>query len=70
MRRPKYTTTKLTTGAGSSTVTASTQSTFTMMATEKIRVKTVSVEYITPGPSAMRTALRSLVARAMRSPTR
>ena len=33
-------------------------------------LRPVSSEYIKPGPSIMRTALRSLVARAMMSPVR
>ena len=40
----------------------------TAMASTKVRL--VSVQYITPGPSIMRTAFRSLVARAMMSPVR
>ena len=37
---------------------------------QKSAVNKVSVKYMMPGPSIMRTALRSLVARAMMSPVR
>ncbi len=40
----------------------------TMIATVNIRI--VFAEYITDGPIIMRTALRSLVARDIRSPVR
>ncbi len=39
-------------------------------AMESTKVSAVSHQYITPGPSIMRTAFRSLVARAMMSPVR
>ena len=39
-----------------------------MMATTKVRM--VLAEYITDGPTIIRTALRSLVARDIRSPVR
>ena len=41
-----------------------------MMAMASRKVRLVSNQYMTPGPSIMRTALRSLVARAMMSPVR
>ncbi len=41
-----------------------------MMAMASMNVRLVSNQYMTPGPSIMRTAFRSLVARAMMSPVR
>jgi hypothetical protein len=41
-----------------------------MMAMARAKVRPVSKQYMTPGPSIMRTAFRSLVARAMMSPVR
>ena len=60
----------LTSGAGRMASTVSRQSDDAMMAMARRKVRLVSVQYITPGPSIMRTALRSLVARAMISPVR
>ena len=70
MIRPKYITTTLTRGAGRMAMSVSRQSTAAMTATVRMKVSTVSAQYITPGPSIMRTALRSLVERAMMSPVR
>jgi hypothetical protein len=41
-----------------------------MTAMERTAVNMVSVQYMMPGPSIMRTAFRSLVERAMMSPVR
>ena len=49
---------------------ASRQSTRIMMTMASTKVRLVSNQYMTPGPSIMRTAFRSLVARAMMSPVR
>ena len=41
-----------------------------MKTSANVAPKIVLVRYMTAGPTAMRTALRSLVSRAMRSPVR
>ena len=60
----------LTSGAGSTARNVKRQSIHDMIPIASANVRTVSVQYITPGPSIMRTAFRSLVARAIRSPVR
>ena len=70
MARPKKITARLTAGAGRTASSARRQSTETMMAMASTKVRLVSNQYMTPGPSIMRTAFRSLVARAMMSPVR
>ena len=70
MARPKKITAMLTRGAGSTASSARRQSTVTMMTMASRKVRLVSVQYIMPGPSIMRTAFRSLVARAIMSPVR
>ena len=70
MARPKQITARLTAGAGRTASSASRQSERTMTAMASTNVRLVSHQYITPGPSIMRTAFRSLVARAMMSPVR
>ena len=70
MRRPKSTTATLTSGAGIRQNSVSRQSTRAITPIKKTAVKKVSVKYMMPGPSIMRTAFRSLVARAMMSPVR
>ena len=42
----------------------------TMTATDRMSMMLVSVQYMRPGPSIMRTAFRSFVLRAMMSPVR
>ena len=68
--RPNRMTARLTAGAGMTANSARRQSTRVMMAMARMKVRLVSNQYMTPGPSIMRTALRSLVARAMMSPVR
>src|SRR5450631_2372426 len=63
MARPKKITARLTSGAGKIASTASRQSTVTMTTIASRKVRLVSVQYMMPGPSIMRTAFRSLVAR-------
>ena len=63
-------TAKETSGAGISAIRVSLTSVLSMIAQAMMSVMTVSVQYMTPGPSIMRTAFRSLVERAMMSPVR
>ena len=70
MARPKRITATLTSGAGSTAKKARRQSVVTITAMASRKVMLVSVQYMMPGPSIMRTAFRSLVARAMMSPVR
>jgi hypothetical protein len=67
---PPTSTATLTSGAGDSAIRVSGQSTVSMAAMASTNSSEVSLQYMTPGPSIMRTALRSLVARAMMSPVR
>ena len=68
--RPKKMTAKLTSGAGRMASKVSRQSVDAITAMASTKVRLVSVQYMTPGPSIMRTAFKSLVARAMMSPVR
>ncbi len=68
--RPVKITARLTAGAGMIAKRARRQSKDIMMAIASAKVREVSNQYITPGPSIMRTAFKSLVARAMTSPVR
>ena len=70
MRLPNSITAMLTSGAGIRQTSVSFQSTDIITATEITAVNMVSVQYIIPGPSIIRTAFRSLVERAMMSPVR
>ena len=56
--------------AGISAQSMSLQSVQLITAMANRNVNIVSVQYITPGPSIIRTAFRSLVARDMMSPVR
>jgi hypothetical protein len=70
MRRPNTITAIDTSGAGASAIKVKRTSACSITATERINVTLVSVQYMIPGPSIMRTAFKSLVLRAMMSPVR
>ncbi len=70
MAVPKYFTEIDTHGSGTSATSVSRQSSLNIAASATMSVKIVSDRYITDGPIIIRTALRSLVARDMRSPVR
>jgi len=68
--RPNTNTARLTNGAGISATSVSGQSTHSITLTDSTSVSDVSNQYMTPGPSIIRTAFMSLVARARISPVR
>ena len=70
MRPPKYQTVSETSGSGRSASTVSRGLIASMNPIDASAVTRVLTEYMTPGPSIMRTAARSLVVRDMRSPVR
>ena len=67
---PKNHTATATIGAGSNTQSVSEGDSVTMTRMAIIMVTMVVALYIIPGPSTMRTELRSLVARDINSPVR
>ncbi len=67
---PKYQTVTDTSGSGSSAISVSSASIDSINRIATTKTRTVLAEYITAGPIIMRTALRSLVARDIRSPVR
>ena len=67
---PKNHTATATIGAGNKTHRVSEGESMTMMRMAMIMVTNVVALYMMPGPSTMRTALRSLVARDISSPVR
>ena len=60
----------VTAGSGISAMSVSRQSIASMTETAITKPSAVLAKYMTAGPTIMRTALRSLVARDMRSPVR
>ena len=60
----------MTPGSGSRATRVSRKSIQNMIPTAMTKPSTVLAKYITAGPTIMRTAARSLVARDMRSPVR
>jgi len=67
---PKYQTETETSGSGASAMKVSRASIETISATATTHVSIVLTEYMIAGPIIIRTALRSLVARDIRSPVR
>ena len=70
MALPKYFTESDTNGSGISDSSVSRGSIDIISASAATNVSSVFAEYITAGPTIMRTAFRSLVARDIRSPVR
>ncbi len=70
MAMPKYFTTAVTNGSGMRATSVSHGSMDTIRTIAMMNVSTVLAVYITAGPIIMRTALRSLVARDIKSPVR
>jgi len=70
MVRPKNHTATATTGAGSNTHKVSDGDSASITAIAKIMVTIVVALYMIPGPSTMRTAFKSFVARDISSPVR
>ena len=67
---PKYLTEIDTNGSGTSETSVSHRSIDHIMPSATTNVSSVLAEYMTEGPIIIRTALRSLVARDIRSPVR
>ena len=59
-----------TSGSGISAISVSQGSIDSITAIATMKVRTVEAEYMIDGPTIIRTALRSLVARDIRSPVR
>ena len=70
MASPKRRTATETSGSGSSTISVSQAEMDSISATATTNTMLVEAEYISAGPTIIRTALRSLVARDIRSPVR
>ena len=70
MALPKYLTKTETIGSGTSEYIVSHGSIDSISASAATNVRKVLAEYMTAGPTIMRTAFRSLVARDIKSPVR